>query len=219
MKYDRLSKAAKAKARDWLREQVFTDSSDWENVYSDAVEIGALMGINIDNRCVKTIKGVAFDEPDIQFSGFWSQGDGCSYSAQLQVEKLAGCVERVKEHAPEDTELHAIAMRGEEIYELIAGYHMMIRLGDEVDGDDYPDCCPTMGIVIVNSAKGYNTLMADDSRCPPEISVAVNDLINGFAGWIYKQLEAEHNHQTDNDTLEENIRNNGYDFDRYGIVK
>lgn len=219
MKFTDLDDKAKEKARDWMREQAFTDSFDWDHVYSDAVEIGALMGIEIDNRVVKIVRGVAYDEPDIQFSGFCCQGDGCSYSAQLRVEQMAGCVEKVKAHVGgEDEKLHALAMRAEEIHTRIAAYRIMIRISDEeVDGDAYPQCEPDMHIAIVDT-HGFSTKMADDSLCPPEISKEVNTFVSDFAHWIYKQLEAEYDHQTSDATLEENLVANDYDFDEDGAV-
>lgn len=40
------------------------------------------------------------------FSGFWSQGDGASFSANYSYKK--GCLKAIKEYAPLDTDLHNI---------------------------------------------------------------------------------------------------------------
>lgn len=220
MKYADLDDKAKEKARDWLRAQAFTDSSDWDHVYSDAVEIGALMGIEIDTRVRKTVRGVAYDEPDIQFSGFSCQGDGACFSATLYAAKFAGSVARIKAEYPINETLHGIAAQAEAIHAQLAVYAVARRLdGNDVETDDYPECSADMRINIKDKDHhGFSTKMADDSLCPPEISKAINTFVDDFAYWIYKQLEAEHDYQTSDATLEENITANEYEFDEDGAV-
>ena len=64
----------------------------WDSVFEDAKNIGALMGMEIE---------------DIYFSGFSSQGDGACFEGNLSYQK--GCVAAVKAWAPLDIELHKIA--------------------------------------------------------------------------------------------------------------
>ena len=49
---------------------------------------------------------IGFYNIDSNFSGFYSQGDGASFSANYRYEK--GCLKAVKQHAPNDAELHNI---------------------------------------------------------------------------------------------------------------
>ena len=49
---------------------------------------------------------IGFYNIDSSFSGFYSQGDGASFSANYRYEK--GCLKAVKQHAPNDVELHSI---------------------------------------------------------------------------------------------------------------
>lgn len=73
----------------------YTPGEYWsENVIDDVKEIGAIIGFDIDN---------------VYFSGFWSQGDGASFTGNLHYAK--GASKRIREYAPQDTELHAIADR------------------------------------------------------------------------------------------------------------
>jgi hypothetical protein len=60
------------RARDWLREGA-TDYDWWEFVYSDWTE---------------ALEQVGFTDAKINFSGFWSQGDGASFTSGLDIEKL-----------------------------------------------------------------------------------------------------------------------------------
>ena len=89
--FSELNERAKEKARDYFRGNAFTDSYDWEGVYEDAKNIGALIGIEIN---------------DIYFSGFSSQGDGASFTGRYSYVK--GGVKALKEYASMDTELHRI---------------------------------------------------------------------------------------------------------------
>ena len=91
-KYPELDERAKENAREWFSRGVFSDSNDWECVYEDAKNIGALIGIEID---------------EIYFSGFSSQGDGASFTGRYSYVK--GGLKVLKEYAPIDAELHRIA--------------------------------------------------------------------------------------------------------------
>lgn len=73
----------------------YTPGDYWsENVVDAAKEIGAIIGFRID---------------DVIFTGFWSQGDGACFTGNLHYAK--GAAKRIREHAPQDAELHAIADR------------------------------------------------------------------------------------------------------------
>lgn len=73
----------------------YTPGDYWsESVIDDAKEIGAIIGFDID---------------DVYFSGFWSQGDGACFTGNLYYAK--GASKRIREYAPQDTELHDIADR------------------------------------------------------------------------------------------------------------
>jgi hypothetical protein len=70
---ERGDQAAIDKAAEWLRECAV--SYDWwDSVY----EIWQ-----------SALEQIGFIEPKINFSGFWSQGDGASFTARINVEKLA----------------------------------------------------------------------------------------------------------------------------------
>ena len=79
--YAELSDAAKEKARDNYREGNL-DYDWWESVYTDAIELAAVMGIEIGVR-----RGGK--EPAIFFSGFCSQGDGACFEGTYRYKKGA----------------------------------------------------------------------------------------------------------------------------------
>ena len=70
-KFTELDGKAKDRAQQWLSE-VATDHDWWEFVYDAWKE---------------KLEEQGYDDPNIQFSGFWSQGDGASFSATVDVAK------------------------------------------------------------------------------------------------------------------------------------
>ena len=102
---DELSDTAKDKARAWYREGGF--DYDWyDAVYEDFQRIAEILGICLKTRPVRLMGGGTRREPLISFTGFWSQGDGASYQAFYAFRKNA--TREIREHAPQDTRLHAI---------------------------------------------------------------------------------------------------------------
>jgi hypothetical protein len=69
--YDQLEDRAKEKARDWFRQGCCEDSLWSEFTLDDWKETLTEMGFGYDK-----------DSVDISFSGFWSQGDGASFTCK-----------------------------------------------------------------------------------------------------------------------------------------
>lgn len=199
--FDELSDRAKERARDWFRQHVFSDSNDWEHVYSDAEEMGKIIGIEIGQRSFETRGGGTGYEPKIYFSGFSSQGDGACFDGGYRYKK--GALKAIKQAAPNDTELHRIAKALQEhqsrhFYQLVAKckhsghYYHSGCMDVEVHHyeDRYRDLGPTEGCVI--------------------------QLMRDFADWIYKQLNNEYDYQNSDEQVDESIRANEYEFDEDG---
>src|SRR5215467_9399839 len=101
-----LSEAGRDKARNWYRETAFDD--DWcDCVFEDFETICGILGVHLKTRPVRLFGGGTRAKPCIYFSGFWSQGDGASFEARYAYEK--DTPRKIRAHAPQDTELHAIA--------------------------------------------------------------------------------------------------------------
>ena len=101
-----LSDAAKDKARAWYREGGF--DYDWyDAVYEDFQRIAEILGLNLKTRTVRLMGGGTRQEPCIWHLGFWSQGDGACFESWYSYRKHAPRL--IREHAPQDTELHRIA--------------------------------------------------------------------------------------------------------------
>ena len=76
-RYEELSDEAQAQARDWWREGGL-DYEWWDSVYELAETAATCLDITVDRRG----NGLA-----IEFSGFWSQGDGASFTGSYHYRK------------------------------------------------------------------------------------------------------------------------------------
>ncbi|EFE2114157.1 antitoxin of toxin-antitoxin stability system, partial [Escherichia coli] len=103
---DELSCPARGKARDWYR-QHHADSNWYENVYEDFREVCGIFGIDLRQRVFRLSNGRFMEEPCIWFSGFCSQGDGACFEGRWHWQSATA--RRIREHAPQERELHRIA--------------------------------------------------------------------------------------------------------------
>lgn len=186
-KFSELSEKAKETARQWYREGAF-DFEWWDFVYEDAITCAAILGIEIEAK-------------NIQFSGFWSQGDGASFTGKYAYAKDAHNL--IRQHAPQDETLARIAdglleAQRKANYKLVSkisihrgGYchsHMM-------DFDTY--------VALANG---------DESAASDEQELAIKTAMRGFADWLYRQLEKEYDWRNADEQVDESIEANEYEF-------
>ena len=141
---------------------------DWyEFTFDDAKGAAALMGIDID---------------DILFSGFWSQGDGASFTGSYRYAK--GAVKAIRAEYPRDTELHAIA-------EALAAAQRkrFYRLSATITQSGYYSHEMTMRADVSDDGREYGDASADDSE-------ALLEAFRDLARWIYAALEREYEYQS-----------------------
>lgn len=199
-RFDELSDQAKDKARAANRNRDVDGCDWWDFTYSDAVTIGGLMGIEIENK----------RDPSINFSGFCNQGDGASYEGRYYYEKDAPA--KVRAYASQDKELHRI------VDELAALQVGMVLRGFR-----------TQATYITRSSSNYSHSMTmqfqfdeydgpndDNSDAFTENQNEFTQLLRDFANWIYKQLEAEYNHLTSNEHIDEYLKDPDLSFDEDG---
>lgn len=216
MKYAELDTCAKEKAKlAW--EHDATDTGWWDHTYGDAMECAKQIGIEIGEQTNRTVGGKHYLSPDISFSGFWNQGDGCSFSGRLIVTDLAGAIEKVKAHAPQDETLAALAVRAEALHGEFAAVFMADRLADE---PQYPEVSMESSVTIKgDSHRGFSTKVDPQCDFPDELEDACNSFVQDFASWIYDQLEKEHEHLTSDESFKEWIESCEPDFDEDGDLE
>lgn len=198
--YDELpNPRAKENAREWLRGAQAQDSDWYDSVYEDAETVGKLMGIEMTQKPIQTMGGHTRYEPTIWFSGFSSQGDGACFEGRYAYAK--GGAAKVRDHAPQDAVLHAIA-DGLQTVQKAHGYKLTATVSHS--GSYYHSGCTDIDV-----EKG-------DDYAPDFAASEVIRLLRRFMDWIYKQLEAEDEYRNSDDEIAESIRINGYEFEADG---
>lgn len=178
--FEELTNEAKEAARNWYREVSSSDTFWSEYVINDAKSIAALMGIDIDQ---------------VYWSGFWSQGDGASFTGSYTYKK--GAVKAVKSYAPQDQGLHRIAQELQDIqrpnfYRLMASISQRGHYQHE----------NTM----------YVSVDRDGDYASDETTDQLLDIFRQYAQWIYSRLEAEYEYQNSDEVIDEALIANEYEF-------
>lgn len=125
----------------------------WDSVYDDFKTIAGILG---------------FDVQDMQFSGFWSQGDGASFTGSYAYKK--GCITAVVDYAPKDETLHAIAR------DIVA---MQKPAFYRIEGPIYRQS---------HHYSHENTIRADSSE--------LTEIARRLCRWLYDALEKEYEYLT-----------------------
>lgn len=185
---DELTDEAKEKAREWYREHAL-DYEWYDCTYEDAKTIAALLGISINK---------------IYFSGFYSQGDGACFEGRYEYAK--GSVKAIEQHAPRDTELHALAralqkLQKRNFYKLYATVRQ--------SGYYSHSGCTDIDVINESQSGGYPSSANGEEE-------ALKQLLREFMDWIYKQLEKEYEWLMSDEVVDENIIANEYTFTEAG---
>lgn len=202
--FDELSDSAKETARQWYRDAAQGDNYFAESVIEDAATIADLLGIDLRQSQVKLMGGGTRMEPTIYWSGFWSQGDGACFEGSYSYCK--GSVAKVREHAPEDKELHAIA---DGLAEIQRKYWYKLYAKVTHRGHYQHEMCTEIDVDADQVGDRYQDVTAEDAE-------TVRELLRDFMRWIYRSLEKEWEYQNSDEVVDETIRANEYTFDEDG---
>ena len=198
---DELSDQAKESARAWYRQAGLHD--DWYDfVYEDFETICRILGIALRTSPVKLFGGGTRDQAHVFFRGFWSQGDGASFEGSFCHAK--GATRAIRAHAPEDTELHRIAdalqaAQRRNFYQLTADIRQRGAYCHEY----------SMAIEVERDSPAGQP-MTDGA------GDTVIEALRDLARWLYRQLEAEYEHQTSDAAVDEIVAINGWTFTAEG---
>ena len=179
--FSELSQEQKAKAlerhRDWN-----VDCQWWEFTYDDAKEIGKMLGFDVEN---------------IQFSGFWSQGDGACFTGRFSYPgKNIG--KAIREHAPDDKRLHAIADEAQRLYR-----QSFYTACGSVQHRGHYSHERSMSVSLSEYAEFKGRVEDTDWK----------ELCADFAIWIYGRLQAEYEHLTSDESVSDSLEANGVEFE------
>lgn len=199
--FDDLSNEAKEKARTWYRS--FDVDGDWcEFVYDDFEAACAILGVTLDTRTVRLHGGGARQKPCIWFSGFSSQGDGACFQGLYRYEKTAS--RKIREYAPQDSDLHAIAdalqaIQRRNFYQLFATISHRGRYYHE----------HSMQISVERDSSGCQEMTTDTEE-------AVVEALRDLARWLYRRLEREYEYLISDAVVDEMLIANEYTFTETG---
>jgi len=225
-KYEELTGSGKDEATSLLIDAV-TGHDWWDAVYEDAKNIGERLG---------------FKDMDIQFSGFWSQGDGASFDGTWRGSpEVMRAGAAVREWAPQDERLAAL---GDRMERALLSFRTSLL---SIFGDNISEYLETTGPMlhlarISNHYCHENTVRVDDcddttyrdieyelgdkaeADCP-ELAAAitmlvedVQDIARDFMRWIYRQLEKEYEFLTSEENLLDFATANDYEFFANGDI-
>ena len=198
---DELDASARDRARDWYRRNA-TDEEWHKFRFADFEQVCEILGVSLSTKSVRLMGGGARAAPKIYFSGFSSQGDGACYEGGYRFARDS--VARMRAHAPQDADLHAIAahlldVQRRNFYQIRAEIRHAGRYCHEY----------SMQIAVRReSATGQDMSNADEET--------VIDALRDLARWLYRQLEAEYDFITADAQVDEAIRANRYSFTEDG---
>ena len=195
-KYDELSESAQQKAREWYLEDGL-DYPWWDFSYEDFARVADILGIDLSLKAIPLMNGKYRYEPEIYFTGFYSQGSGSAFCGTYGYAKSA--VAKIKKYSPQDEELHRIAQGLQDVqrrhfYRLTADITSLRDHCIRVEGDDSENRYRDIGD-------------AEDD---------VRGLMNDFNDWMFKRLQDEYEYLTSDEAVEESIIANEYEFDEEG---
>lgn len=202
--FDELSDRAKDTARQWYREASQDDNYFAENVIEDAAQIADQLGINLRQTTVKLMGGGTRQEPTIYWSGFSSQGDGACFEGTYYYAKASK--RKIREYAPLDTELHAIA---DGLAEVQRKYWYQLQASVKHRGHYQHEMCTEIDVDADQVGDRYQDVSKEDAE-------TVRELLRDFMRWIYRSLEKEYDYQNSDEVVDETIRANEYTFDEDG---
>jgi ketosteroid isomerase-like protein len=198
---DELTEGAKDLARSWYRDSAL--DHDWyESVLEDFETICGLLGVRPKTNSVSLMGGGARQKARIYFRGFSSQGDGACFEAFYSYR--SGAARAVREHAPQDTELHRIA---DDLQAIQRRNFYQLRADTVHRGHYYHELC--MAISVERDSSTYQEMT-------PDAEEAVAEALRDLARWLYRQLEREYEYLTSDEVIDEAIGVNGYTFTESG---
>ena len=199
--YDELpTDRAKERAREWFRRAGGGDDYCSEYVIDDAKTCFALCG---------------FDITDVYYSGFWSQGDGACFVGSWSAKDVKA--DKLKEHAPQDKELHRIADALAALAKQFPGmslslthrnhyYHeYTVSVSAEFGSDDPIE-------LLSYSSPEYN----DRAELLLKAEENATELARAAMRWTYRRLRDEYEYQNADEQVIESIRANAYEFTEDG---
>src|SRR5690606_23530752 len=187
-KFSELSEEAKERARAWYREGGL-DYEWWDSIYEMFKTGGLLLGININQ---------------IYFSGFCSQGDGACFTGEYAYKK-GWRAELKKEFGGEL--LTIFENIGQQLQDTQKQYFYKLSASVAHNGYYYHELCTDINVKL------------EDSFYPPDTAEReIKDILRQFMQHTYSCLEKEYDYLNSDESVDESIINNDYEFTGEGKI-
>lgn len=174
-----------------------TDYNWWEFIYDDFISICDYLGISVDKEA-------------IHFEGFYSQGDGSSFGAEVDLSKLLKSIkiEGWREYAPKqefgftlpdmDNRVRTLVNDGKidlspRIIPRQRGYGVVVDLGTDFQSDYH---------------KNHDLIYGELDKLEKWLN-GIAEILNAF---LYRFLQNEYEYQTTDEAIAESIEANDYCF-------
>lgn len=206
--FDELSDRAKEKARDWFRQAGAADAFWSECVLEDFVTVAKYCGWML------SLQRGTRSQPSVYWSGFWSQGAGACFAGDWHARDVDA--PNLLKHAPQDNELARIVgglavlahafpessgtssqPRGHYVHEMSTS----IEWDDGADRDDE-----------THSRAEWDAIRSEALEHGETFTELARDLMR----WLCWQLESQYESENSDETVDENIRCNEYEFEEDG---
>ena len=184
----------------------FNVSHDWwDSVYDDFYRICEILGIDLGKS-----------EPS--FSGFWSQGDGASWTGSSRAIKGFGAhreptydtaPQKIREYAPKDEELHRIADELCLIARVYVPTYISIERYSSQSVHSRTMCVETLELCV--EGEWYDAYDHDHGiaeEVVEHIDTTLRDLVRALAYWLYDRLETEYEYLTSDEVVIESLEAN-----------
>lgn len=188
--YSELSDEAKETARDWWLS--CRDETDYAFVIDDFREIAQLLGISLKQHPVQLMSGATRYDPNIWYSIGYCQSDYAAFEGTWRYVK--GMVKGVKAYAPQDEELHRIATEAAAIFS--KGFY---RDAFNVTYSDY------YGTQVEPAEFQWQD-------GPNDRAAEIKELAKDLGRWLYKQLRAQDEYLSTEESIAEAMEANQYTF-------
>jgi hypothetical protein len=151
------------------------------------------------------ILGVGLDKHEPSFSGFWSQGDGASFTGSYSAHNADNAPAEIRSYAPDGEELHRIA---DELCLLSRVYYPAYASVTRSGYGNYVHS-QTMYVSDPEPHDGDPEDWADEIH--EIVEEKLQYLMRDLADWLYASLEKEYDHLTSDEVVWETIVANELD--------
>ena len=179
--------------RQWRDKNV--DHDWWDFVIEQFIGSALEQGVTIHSDTRMLRSGRTYEEPDVHFSGFWSQGDGASFAGRVSDwDKFLGAASRPAWFTPDRAVQATFKSRTQG--------HNCMAFSFDFDIEDNPHDEDNDPLQYTAWQLKHNPPTVTDLE---EFEETCGELFNGMAAQLYEDLEAEYNHLTSDEAVIDSI--------------